>query len=42
LSDVLDTRVRIDLGRSRGRITIEFASAEDLERIADLIDDSGR
>jgi ParB family chromosome partitioning protein len=41
LSDVLDTRVRVDLGRSRGRITIEFASADDLERIADLIDKSG-
>jgi ParB family transcriptional regulator, chromosome partitioning protein len=39
LSDLLDTRVRIDLGRVRGRITIEFASAEDLVRIADLIDD---
>jgi len=38
LSDLLDTRVRVDLGRARGRITIEFASAEDLERIADLID----
>jgi ParB family transcriptional regulator, chromosome partitioning protein len=38
LSDVLDTRVRVDLGRSRGRITIEFASADDLERIAELID----
>jgi ParB family chromosome partitioning protein len=37
LSDLLDTRVRVDLGRARGRITIEFASAEDLERIADLI-----
>ena len=40
LSDVLDTRVRVDLGRSRGRITIDFASAEDLERIADLIEKS--
>ena len=38
LSDVLDTRVRVDLGRSRGRITIEFASADDLKRIAELID----
>jgi ParB family transcriptional regulator, chromosome partitioning protein len=38
LSDHLDTRVRVDLGRSRGRITIEFASAEDLERIASLIE----
>jgi len=38
LSDRLDTRVRVDLGRRRGRITIEFASAEDLERIARLIE----
>jgi ParB family transcriptional regulator, chromosome partitioning protein len=39
LSDRLDTRVRVDLGRTRGRITIEFASADDLERIAGLIED---
>jgi ParB family transcriptional regulator, chromosome partitioning protein len=38
LSDHLDTRVRVDLGRRRGRITIEFASADDLERIARLIE----
>jgi ParB family transcriptional regulator, chromosome partitioning protein len=38
LSDALDTRVRVDLGRTRGRITIDFASADDLERIAELID----
>jgi ParB family chromosome partitioning protein len=42
LSDLLDTRVRVDLGRTRGRITIEFASADDLKRIADLIDDQRR
>ena len=42
LTDLLDTRVRVDLGRARGRITIEFASADDLKRIADLIDDPGR
>lgn len=29
----LDTRVRVDLGAKKGRITIEFASLEDLERI---------
>lgn len=29
----LDTRVRVDLGSKKGRITIEFASVEDLERI---------
>ena len=40
LSDHLDTRVRVDLGRRRGRITIDFASAEDLERIARLIEQS--
>ena len=38
LSDYLDTRVRVDLGKRRGRITIDFASAEDLERIAQLIE----
>jgi ParB family chromosome partitioning protein len=42
LSDLLDTRVRVDLGRARGRITIEFASADDLERIADLIEGQSR
>ncbi len=33
LSDRFETRVKVDLGRSKGRITIEFASVEDLERI---------
>ncbi|MBX6388792.1 MAG: ParB/RepB/Spo0J family partition protein [Frankia sp.] len=33
LSDRLETKVRIDLGRNRGKITIEFAGEEDLERI---------
>ncbi|GAB3917456.1 hypothetical protein GCM10027613_17780 [Microlunatus endophyticus] len=37
LSDRLETRVRVDQGRGRGRITIEFASDEDLERIAALL-----
>jgi ParB family chromosome partitioning protein len=37
LTDRLDTRVRVDAGRSRGRIVIEFASEEDLERIALLL-----
>jgi ParB family chromosome partitioning protein len=32
LSDYLETRVKVDLGR-RGRIVIEFASMEDLKRI---------
>ena len=37
LSERLDTRVLVSEGRSRGRIVIEFADAEDLERIADLL-----
>ena len=42
LSDLLDTRVRVDLGRARGRITIDFASVDDLERITDLIEANSR
>ncbi len=37
LSDRLETRVRVDVGRSKGRITIDFATEEDLDRIAALI-----
>lgn len=37
LSDVFDTRVRVDLGRRKGKITVEFASVDDLERIVGLI-----
>jgi ParB family chromosome partitioning protein len=37
LSDTLDTRVRVDLGRRKGRITVEFASIDDLERIVAVI-----
>jgi ParB family transcriptional regulator, chromosome partitioning protein len=37
LSDRFDTRVKVDLGRSKGKITIEFATVDDLERIVDLI-----
>ena len=33
LSDVFDTRVRVDLGRRKGKIVVEFASIDDLERI---------
>jgi ParB family chromosome partitioning protein len=33
LSDHFETRVRVDQGKNKGRITIEFATAEDLERI---------
>jgi ParB family chromosome partitioning protein len=37
LSDSLDTRVRVELGRRKGKITVEFASVDDLERIVALI-----
>ena len=37
LADRLDTRVRVDSGKAKGRLTIEFASSEDLERIAALL-----
>jgi len=33
LSDRFETRVKVDLGRSKGRIIVEFASLDDLERI---------
>lgn len=35
ISDRLDTRVKIDLGRRKGKMTIEFASVEDLHRVLD-------
>jgi ParB family chromosome partitioning protein len=37
LSERLDTRVKVDLGRSKGKVTIEFASIDDLERIVSAI-----
>jgi ParB family chromosome partitioning protein len=37
LSDRLDTQVRVELGRRKGKITVEFASVDDLERIVALI-----
>jgi ParB family transcriptional regulator, chromosome partitioning protein len=37
LSDRFETRVKVDLGRSRGRIVVEFASIDDLERIVALM-----
>ena len=40
LGDRLDTRVKIALGKSKGRVTIEFASLADLKRIVDVIDPS--
>ncbi len=33
LSDAFDTHVRVELGRRKGKITVEFGSIDDLERI---------
>jgi len=41
LSDRFETRVRVDLGRSKGRIVVEFASVDDLERIVGLMAPEG-
>jgi ParB family chromosome partitioning protein len=41
LSDRFDTRVKVDLGRRKGRITLEFGSVDDLERIVSIIDANG-
>ena len=38
LSDYLDTRVRIEQGKGKGKITIEFSGSQDLQRIVDLIE----
>jgi ParB family chromosome partitioning protein len=37
LADRLDTRVAISLGRNKGKISVEFASVEDLNRILALL-----
>lgn len=33
LSDRFETRVKVDLGKQRGKLTVEFASVQDLNRI---------
>jgi ParB family transcriptional regulator, chromosome partitioning protein len=33
LSDVFDTRVKVELGQRKGKIVVEFATLDDLERI---------
>jgi ParB family chromosome partitioning protein len=37
LTDSLETRVRIEMGRRKGRITVEFAGPDDLARIVAAI-----
>jgi ParB family chromosome partitioning protein len=38
LSDYLDTRVSVETGKGKGKIVIEFAGSEDLQRIVELIE----
>ena len=38
LSGAYDTRVRVSLGRRKGKIVIEFGSVDDLQRIVSLMD----
>lgn len=38
LADYLDTRVSVEMGKGKGKIVIEFAGSEDLQRIVDLIE----
>ena len=42
LSDRFETRVKVDLGKSKGKITVEFASLEDLQRILEVMDPRNR
>lgn len=37
LSDVFDTRVKVELGQRKGKIVVEFASLEDLDRIVETM-----
>jgi ParB family chromosome partitioning protein len=37
LSDVFDTRVKVELGQRKGKIVVEFATLDDLERIVGSI-----
>ena len=41
LSNAFDTRVTVALGKRKGRIVVEFASVEDLQRIVDMMTTSG-
>jgi ParB family chromosome partitioning protein len=38
LSDTFETKVKVEFGQRKGRIVVEFGSAEDFERIAKLME----
>jgi ParB family chromosome partitioning protein len=42
LSDRFETRVKVDLGRAKGKITVEFGSLDDLQRIVEIMDPRNR
>lgn len=42
LSDRFETRVKVDLGKSKGKITVEFATMDDLQRIMGIMDPRNR
>jgi ParB family chromosome partitioning protein len=37
LSDLLETRVKVELGRQRGKLVVQFASLGDLQRVLTLL-----
>lgn len=41
LSDRFDTRVQVTMGRRKGKLTVEFASVDDLQRILALMGQEG-
>jgi ParB family chromosome partitioning protein len=41
LSDLFETRVKVELGRNKGKIVVEFASIDDLERIVKAMSPEG-
>ncbi len=41
LSDLLETRVKVELGRNKGKIVVEFATIDDLERIVKAMSPDG-
>lgn len=40
IADRLETRVRVESGKTKGRIIVEFAAVDDLARIVDIIEGS--
>ncbi|MDP9071975.1 MAG: ParB/RepB/Spo0J family partition protein [Actinomycetota bacterium] len=42
LSNHLDTRVKVEMGTKKGRVIVEFATLEDLERIYRAMTEAGR